>query len=177
MKDECYSISCSDRLLISSLLLSLFLLLLSLLSSSSLPLSVQLTSLPFKFIVAAGGRGFAWRPGIADAVQTWNLARTICPPLKPMSNPTKAPPLTDLAAVHGKEAERMILQCPDLQVLVPSPHLSLLLSAPPMFSISWQKCNMLVRLQHVSAVMARAHASHKLIPIPWKISHLESPIW
>lgn len=64
---------------------------------------------------AAGGRGFAWRPGIADAVQSWNLARTICPPLKHMADPTKARPLTDLAAVHGEEAERMILQCPDLQ--------------------------------------------------------------
>ncbi|KAL0032922.1 hypothetical protein WJX77_006479 [Trebouxia sp. C0004] len=62
-----------------------------------------------------GGTGFAWRPGIADAVQTWNLARTICHPLKPMSNPTKAPTLTDLAAAHGEEAERMILQCPELQ--------------------------------------------------------------
>ncbi|KAL0044796.1 hypothetical protein WJX82_009971 [Trebouxia sp. C0006] len=64
---------------------------------------------------AEGGRGFAWRPGIADAVQTWNLARTICAPLKPMSDLTKAPPLIDLAAVHGEEAERMILQCADLQ--------------------------------------------------------------
>ncbi|KAL0024884.1 hypothetical protein WJX79_010740 [Trebouxia sp. C0005] len=64
---------------------------------------------------AEDGRGFAWRPGIADAVQTCNLARNICPPLKLMSDPTKAPPLTDLAAVHGEEAERMILECPDLQ--------------------------------------------------------------
>ncbi len=58
-----------------------------------------------------------------------------------MSDPTKAPPLIDLAAVHGEEAERMILQCADLQVLVPLSHLSL--SAPPMFPVSWQKCNML----------------------------------
>lgn len=137
--------------------------------------------LPFIFTFLVGGRGFAWRPGIADAVQTWNLARTICAPLKPMSDPTKAPPLIDLAAVHGEEAERIILQCPDLQVSVPLLHLSLLLSASEMFSILWQNCIMLQCGYSicliVSAFAARPNALHKLYAIARRISHLGSRIW
>ena len=53
---------------------------------------------------------------MADAVQSWNMPRTVCSPLKRMCDPTRGPPLLDLAAVHGDDEERMILQCPDLQV-------------------------------------------------------------
>ncbi len=52
---------------------------------------------------------------MADAVQSWNLPRTLCKPLKAMFDVTKGPPLVDLAAVHGAEEERMTLECPDLQ--------------------------------------------------------------
>lgn len=53
---------------------------------------------------------------MADAVQSWNMPRTVCSPLKRMCDPTRGPPLLDLAAVHGDDEERMILQCSDLQV-------------------------------------------------------------
>lgn len=64
-----------------------------------------------------GAGSFAWKPRIADAVQSWNLPRSVCQPLKHMSDVTKGPALIDLASAHGEEAEEMILQYPDLQVL------------------------------------------------------------
>lgn len=65
---------------------------------------------------AEAGR-FAWKPRIADAIQSWNLPRTVCQPLKGMSDVTKGPALIDLAYAHGADAEEKILQYPDLQVL------------------------------------------------------------
>lgn len=59
---------------------------------------------------------FAWKPRLADAVQSWNLPRTVSQPLKHLSNAAKGPALIDLAAAHGEEEEQRILQYPDLQV-------------------------------------------------------------
>lgn len=63
---------------------------------------------------------FGWKPRLADAVQSWNLPRSLCQPLKHMSDVTKGPALIDLASAHGEEAEEKILQYPDLQVVYQS---------------------------------------------------------
>ena len=65
-----------------------------------------------------GGAGrFGWKPRLAEAVQSWNLPRTLWQPLKHMSDVTKGPALMDLASAHGEEAEEKNLQYPDLQVV------------------------------------------------------------
>lgn len=59
---------------------------------------------------------FTWSLSLINAVQATELPRIVCKPLKEMSDVSKGAPLVDMAEVHGEEAERMILQCPDLQV-------------------------------------------------------------
>ena len=59
---------------------------------------------------------FKWCPRLGTAVQATELPRLVCKPLKHMSDVSKGLPQVDMAEVHGGEGERLILQCPDLQV-------------------------------------------------------------
>lgn len=71
---------------------------------------------------AAGS--FAWKPGIADAVQSSNLPRTVCQPLKTLSNLNKGAAMLDLAAEHGTDWEQLLTQCPDLKGMTIIPMMS-----------------------------------------------------
>ena len=97
-----------------------------------------------------------------------------------MFDPSKAPPLIDLAAVHGEEAERMILQCPDLQVLPYPCHTQrLAFSISVVFYLMADLYCTAMQLQYTSdceCICGQAACIAHAISILWANAHLGCPI-